>query len=847
MSSRPLLHHLSLLLLLLFLFLLSHTNCYTPYVNYLIDCGAYNHTHLNDGRTFKSDRQTTSLLSTTEDIQASNHSPIAITMPSFVPPSSLPLFQTARIFADESTYTFYISRTGGRIWIRLYFYALPHPSYDLATASFSVHTNHFVLLHEFSPRNNDNLVFKEYLVTVFENRFSLKFKPIKNSFAFINAIEVVSAPDTLISDSATAVSPHGEFKGLQQSEFQVLYRVNVGGAIIAPNNDTLTRTWEPDDTYNANPNGSVNVAVPYKGIKYPEFGGADLIAPSLVYATAVQIKDHKDMQFQSKVNLSWMMNVENSYSYLIRLHFCDIVSKSLNQLVFSVYINGMVGVPDLDLSSQTRELATAFYQDFVLNASAVENGFIFVQVEPEDLQLGTSNAILNGIEIMKMINSANSFDGLFSVDGDYKEQSFPPNAEMRTLAFVGLVLALIGLVLLLMTCVQMSKSTKSWEVQAGFTWWMIHPFYSRSFSRVRSPRKGPKRFFHLSELQRATNNFEESRVIGVGGYGKVYLGRLKEDNMNVAIKRANGGSGQGLKEFRTELDMLSELRHRHLVSLIGYCDENSEMILVYEYMANGSFRSHLYGANLRPLSWKQRLEICIGAARGLYYLHTGAAQSIIHRDVKTTNILLDENYVAKVSDFGLSKTVPNKAYVSTAVKGSFGYLDPEYFRKLKLTQKSDVYSFGVVLLEALCGRPVIWTCPNSTQQVSLVDWVMERCKRGMVHEVVDPSILESINPKSLKMFVGAAKRCLEDHGADRPSIGDVLWHLECALQLQEGASHVDAPEYNLSGKNLICSQQGGQNGNCDVVDNDIDNADNLGDIKDVNAALFSQIANLQGR
>ncbi|XP_028234122.1 probable receptor-like protein kinase At5g61350 [Glycine soja] len=196
-------------------FLFTPAKCdssFSPNVNYLIDCGSSHPTLLKDGRTFKSDRETTSLLSTTEDLQISLDSYLSPSVPSS---SSLPLHQTARVFQEESTYSFYIYKSG-RLWVRLYFFPLPDPSYNLTSAVFSVQTNQHVLLHEFSVRNNDTSVFKEYLVNVSDSRFSLKFKPKKNSFAFINAIEVVSAPDTLISDSATALSPHGEFKGWDQ-------------------------------------------------------------------------------------------------------------------------------------------------------------------------------------------------------------------------------------------------------------------------------------------------------------------------------------------------------------------------------------------------------------------------------------------------------------------------------------------------------------------------------------------------------------------------------------------------------------------------------------------------------
>ncbi|XP_027368820.1 probable receptor-like protein kinase At5g61350 [Abrus precatorius] len=804
------------ILLLLFIFSLTNfalatDSSFSPSVNYLIDCGSSNPTKLKDGRTFKSDRETASLLSTTEDVKLSVNS-ININVSPSISSTSLPLYQTARVFQEESTYSFYISKTG-RLWIRLYFYPLSHPSYNLTRAVFSVQTNHFVLLHEFSVSNNDSLVFKEYLVNVSESRFSLKFKPKKNSFAFINAIEVVSAPDTLISDSATGVTPLGEFKGLLISALQVSYRVNVGGPTITPDNDTLSRTWEPDVSYNIFPQGSKTVVVPSNSIKYPLTGVpvTPLIAPNLVYSTAKYMKDPRVME--PNFNLSWLMNVERSYSYLIRMHFCDIVSRSLNQLYFNVYINGNVGVSALDLSTETKALATAFYKDFVLGASAITNGSILVQVGPANLQQGTVNAILNGIEVMKISNSADSLDGFFSVDGKYKGQSSTTKA-MQIAACVGLALAVISMLLLSMIFVRWQKRPQSWEKHYRFSSWLL-PLHSSSKTSMFSSKssfvslittfishkskhghhgspQGPKRFFPFSEMQQATDNFDEKRVIGVGGFGKVYLGRLK-DGKKVAIKRGNDGSEQGINEFRTELNMLSKLRHRHLVSLMGYCDESSEMVLVYEYMANGPFRSHLYGSNLPPLSWQKRLEICIGAARGLHYLHTGASQSVIHRDVKTTNILLDDNFVAKVSDFGLSKVVPDKAEVTTAVKGSFGYLDPEYYRSQQLTQKSDVYSLGVVLVEVLCAKPVI--CPTLTMEgINLVDWAMQHHKNSTLHEVIDPLIVDTINVESLNVYVHIVVKCLEYCGADRPSMVDVLWHLEYALQLQEAASRTDASQ-----------------------------------------------------
>ncbi|CAH9120486.1 unnamed protein product [Cuscuta epithymum] len=263
------------------------------------------------------------------------------------------------------------------------------------------------------------------------------------------------------------------------------------------------------------------------------------------------------------------------------------------------------------------------------------------------------------------------------------------------------------------------------------------------------------------------------------------------------------------------------------------------MILVYDYMANGTLREHLYKHNNPPLSWKQRLEICIGAARGLHYLHTGARYTIIHRDVKTTNILLDDRWVAKVSDFGLSKTGPalNQTHVSTMVKGSFGYLDPEYFRRQKLTDKSDVYSFGVVLFEVLCARAALDTgLPK--EQVSLAEWAIQCHRWGKIDSLVDPHIRGEITPDCLKNFVGTALNCLSDQGIHRPTMGAVLWNLELSLQLQ---TNPDCPKVLAEQKAKDAYVMHAGLLSIEEENRGVNDEDESPD------AIFSQIVNPQGR
>ncbi|KAF5766139.1 putative protein kinase RLK-Pelle-CrRLK1L-1 family [Helianthus annuus] len=304
------------------------------------------------------------------------------------------------------------------------------------------------------------------------------------------------------------------------------------------------------------------------------------------------------------------------------------------------------------------------------------------------------------------------------------------------------------------------------------------------------------RRFSLEEMKAATDEFNDSFIIGKGGFGKVYKGYMDMDNATtiVAIKRLDSSSRQGFQEFRTEIGMLSKLRHVQLVSLIGYCDDEGEMILVYDYMAHGTLREHLYNANKPPLLWKQRLEICIGVAKGLHYLHSGGKRTIIHGDVKSTNILLDENWVAKLSDFGLSKLGSEDESEThyTVVKGSLGYVDPEYCWTQQLTKKSDVYSFGVVLFEVLCARPVI-DAGLQDEQVSLVEWGKTCCRKGTLLENIDPKLSGEIAPGCLRKFGDVASKCLHEEGSERPAMEEVVRQLEFALQLQQDAEKVDGP------------------------------------------------------
>ncbi|XP_022960256.1 probable LRR receptor-like serine/threonine-protein kinase At5g48740 [Cucurbita moschata] len=289
--------------------------------------------------------------------------------------------------------------------------------------------------------------------------------------------------------------------------------------------------------------------------------------------------------------------------------------------------------------------------------------------------------------------------------------------------------------------------------------------------------------FSYKEIKAATNNFKE--VIGRGSFGSVYLGKLPEGKL-VAVKVRFDKSQLGADSFINEVHLLSQIRHQNLVCLEGFCNESKRQILVYEYLPGGSLADHIYGKNKKSvsLSWIRRLKVAVDAAKGLDYLHNGSEPRIIHRDVKCSNILLDMEMNAKVCDFGLSKQLPqpDATHVTTVVKGTAGYLDPEYYSTQQLTEKSDVYSFGVVLLELICGREPLSHTGNP-DSFNLVLWAKPYLQAG-AFEIVDERLRGRFDVESMKKAAVIAISCVERDASLRPNIGQVLDDLKQAYDAQ---------------------------------------------------------------
>ncbi|MFS7913158.1 putative protein kinase RLK-Pelle-LRR-I-1 family [Helianthus anomalus] len=290
----------------------------------------------------------------------------------------------------------------------------------------------------------------------------------------------------------------------------------------------------------------------------------------------------------------------------------------------------------------------------------------------------------------------------------------------------------------------------------------------------------------LEDIKRATQNFNNDNCIGGGGFGRVYKGNLQDGDgfKTIVAKRLISRFGQGEQQFLSELQILLDYKHENVIGLLGYCDENDEKVIIYEYASRGSLDKYLDNASL---TWVKRLNICIDVARALYFFHGGGGKQakVIHRDIKSANILLNHDWKAKLADFGLSLISPlthKTNYVIDHACGTTGYLDPVYRKSGFLTTESDIYSFGVVLFEMLCGRSTFIIHKHEGHY--LPDFIRNKFDDGKHDEVVFEQIREHMEPKSLTTFQNIAYRCLHHESEERPTTNEVLMQLKKALTFQ---------------------------------------------------------------
>ncbi|KAF5791630.1 putative protein kinase RLK-Pelle-CrRLK1L-1 family [Helianthus annuus] len=707
------------------------------------------------------------------------------------------IYKTARVFTQKSWYELKADASNSFMIVRLHF----SPFFSDGS-KFDVSVSGFTLLSNFSVEEKESIVIRELIIRIRSHgRFTIEFTPSSgSSSAFVNAIEAFTAPSGPFMQ--VAPSPHispagyiGEMDNISSSyAFSPIYRVNIGVRSI--DRDTLRRKWTPDDPFIFKSDPAKNVTLSGT-FNHNEFWATKYDAPADVYKTAKELTTNSSVN-----NITWNFGVKKNAMYLVRAHFCDIISPGQDPPIgsFNFFIYGQYN-KEINPGEKVKAPQIPFYYDFVVDS--VESGFVNVSIGA--IPASKQPVLLNGLEIMELLKNL-GIVGIPKISGVDDIQNNGKKVVGCAVGVVVLVL-LIGFFIWLKyqkrkPVVETKRDTNTvpsddWSSCMTKNTELIidHPPQILNLNLK----------FQFADILQATNSFDESLVIGKGGFGKVYKGALI-DGKTVAVKRCEKGQGQGRPEFVKEIMVLTKIRHQHLVTLIGYCDEKSEMILVYEYMEKGTLQDHLCNTDkdIEKLSWSQRLEICIGATRGLHYLHTGLEPGIIHGDVKSTNILLNENYTAKVGDFGISRW-DNDEESEMDIKGSFGYLDPEYVSCLKLTQKSDVYSFGVVLLEVLCARPALDnTLPF--KEANLADWAMNHIKDGMVEKIVDPYLVDKINPNSLTKYWETVDKCLKNTGDERPSIYDVLWDLEYALKFQQMVVDKKAYEDSTMKTSLLLSK-----------------------------------------
>eukprot|EP00258_Populus_trichocarpa_P034270 XP_024450289.1 probable LRR receptor-like serine/threonine-protein kinase At5g48740 isoform X2 [Populus trichocarpa] len=646
------------------------------------------------------------------------------------PPAVL---QTARVLARTDVLTYNLPLDAlGDYYIILYFAGIvpASPSFDVLVNGDVVQSNYHVKMSEASALHLTQKGIENLNITM----KSISFYPQ------INAIEVYEIVDIPLESSSTTVSA---LQVIQQST----------GLDLGWEDDPCSPTmWE-----HIGCEGSIVTSLELSDINLrsisPTFGDLLDLKTLDLHNTSLagEIQNLGSLQHLEKLNLSFnqLTSFGTELENLVSLQILDLQNNSLDGIV-----------PD-DLGE---------LEDLHL-----------LNLENNKLQ-GTLPQSLNreSLEVRTSGNLCLSFSTLSCNDVSSNPSIETPQVTIFTKkkpdknTHMAIMLGAIGGTLLALIVISLSVLLYMRRERTEIT-------YSERAVDMRNWNAA--RIFSYKEIKAATNNFKE--VIGRGSFGSVYLGKLSDGKL-VAVKVRFDKSQLGADSFINEVYLLSQVRHQNLVCLEGFCHESKQQILVYEYLPGGSLADQLYGPNSQKvsLSWVRRLKIAADAAKGLDYLHNASDPRIIHRDVKCSNILLDKEMNAKVCDFGLSKQVmqADATHVTTVVKGTAGYLDPEYYSTQQLTEKSDVYSFGVVLLELICGREPLRRS-GTPDSFNLVLWAKPYLQAGAL-EIVDENLKGTFDVESMRKAAIVAVRSVERDASQRPTIAEVLAELKEAYSIQ---------------------------------------------------------------
>ncbi|CAM8995805.1 unnamed protein product [Rhodiola kirilowii] len=762
---------------------ISSIAAYTPTDHFLVDCGSFEAaTTSSDKRQWEGDEN--------GNYFPPGNSPYASLSSTASFGSPQVPYRTARVFTAPFTYIFPLSSSGPK-FLRLFFNPSTYSDglLDMKNSYFSLLGNNYTLLNNFNAYlsgsgGNTPFFYKEFYINIPDSSLhslNLTFNPNHNSYAFVNGIEIVSVPDALYRNEQVFYKDGNYFIQVvtNKTAMEVVYRLNVGGNDVSPNDDTgMFRSWGQDTNYLIGTAG-LTPTLDLMNIIYTD-ATPNYTAPAKVYTSSRTMG--REPTDNLKFNLTWVFQVHAGFTYLMRLHFCEISLDVVqdNYRVFSIYINGQLTWESMDVFREAGGRLIPIYRDFTVLIPYKDRKRRLVNLSLElhpyiTYKTVFYDALLNGLEIFKVNDSDGSLAGA-NPDDFNRDLLLPPKKEGQKKKEGASVEVIVGCVVggvllgFLLLCFLIGRKKKD----------------DADEEKYLDQVPGMPARFSYEELKIATEDF--IKKLGEGGFGSVFEGKLS-NGTHIAVKVLDG-VGHIKKSFLAEVETIGSVHHFNLVTLIGFCAEKSHRALVYEYMPNGSLEKWIFKPKAENmLDWKQRRKIILDIAKGLSYLHEDCRRKIVHLDIKPQNILLDEKFNAKVSDFGLSKLIDkDQSNVMTQMRGTPGYLAPEWLNSV-ITEKVDVYSFGIVVLEILCGRKNL-DRSQAEEEMHLLSLFKSKGEENLLLDLVDKCSEDmKVHSEEVVKMMSVAAWCVQSDFAKRPSMSVVVKVLEGVMDVDKSMDY----------------------------------------------------------